>query len=435
MPNPETSAHPESAASSRASESGRQLAHELAEHGISAPEPAVPKDTTSPQERAELARKQLDAFEVRPEERLALNRLGSEIRGVSLNDLSGARVAVTEAKQRVESARPKQKAAAEAHLKATRANLRNTRTDNTVVNEQVLSGTESFLAEQRVIHEKAYVDRDTALEAASSANDFRDRAMELKSKPNASAADLDRAGKMEQAAVTREAEVAGKFIDDRSRTQAAEADARVAESARSSHINTILVDTLVKIKTYVENDMSSGVVRSLDGMKDPAALKQIFNDIVRESHVDITNEPYDVVKHGNVLRRNRTYDIFRESTDPEMRGMAFVARVDRSTGVMVAFDVIKAPKPADAGTKAEKIWRKSIESLLDAERVRAEFAGEAKPFQTSKAPRTFHENLMGEYSYGQILRAQGMPYETDNHRKPKKNPRRKGSFLGMLMGW
>ena len=434
MPSPETAPHPETTASSRASESGRQLAHELAEHGIPAPEPAVPKDTTSPQERADLARKQLEAFEVRPEERLALNRLGSEIRGVSLDDLRGAKAAVTEAKQQVETARPKQKAAAEAHLKATRANLRNTRTDNTVVNEEVLSGTESFLAEQRVIHEKGYVDKATALEAASSANDFRDRATEIRSKPNASAVDHDRADKMEQAAVNREAEVANQFVDDRTRTQAAEATARVAENERSNRINTILVDTLVKIKSYADSDASSGIVMPLNGSKDPTALKQIFNDLARESHIDITNEPYDVVKHGNVLRRNRTYDIFRESTDPALRGMAFVARVDRSTGVMVAFDIIKAPKPDGADAKTEKRWRKDIESQLDTQRTLEESAGGAKPFKTSEAPRTFNESLMGEYSYGQILRAQGMPYQTDVERKPMKKPRRKGLFLGMILG-
>ena len=213
----------------------------------------------------------------------------------------------------------------------------------------------STLEAGRKIMEATYTtDVEEAFVEASATKYFKERADVLRAGGNGSEQDLRRAAELDKAKGAAGAEAVKQYKIDQQKRETANDKTYVKAVTEIGKLTNPVEGKLVPIKA-----------------ENPEDTSQPVSDLLTSMNVDLSGEPLKAVQNGGRLRNNRTVDLFRESSDPTLKGVVFVEHIDVATGKVIHLDVMKSPKPVQnekGYNRKMRKWEKGIDSQLKASR-------------------------------------------------------------------
>ena len=149
-----------------------------------------------------------------------------------------------------------------------------------------------------------------------------------------------------------------------------EADRVAAELKREKLRDEKYVKAITDI-SGIKSSESAGAISGLKGVDD-AETTQLAADVMDMMDVDKSSISR-IAEHGNILRNNKTVDIYRESSDEKLKDVIFVEQIDPKTGETIRLDVVKEPRTKKpfyiTAERHENNYQKKIDSKLAAKRV------------------------------------------------------------------
>lgn len=371
-----------------------------------APTPVVAEAAVSPADRQQSAKERIDKLMVTSKEKAVIDGLVDGIQMFATKDEKAAleakrKEATKDVNPRTKSGREVVKTARETFEAEKQALVDGKKAD------AALPGIEQFLAASRKIGEKNFVtDAEQAHAEAMAAKTSIDAESDMRFETTVDEADPDKKITLTEKTLNADEAFRANELRKSSIETGVKAGEKHIEATRKRS------ETFVKSMGEITNLVakSEGVLPVVRG-ETPEDTTMISADLQRALKVDLTDAPLKAEAHGNALRKNRTVDIYRESTDPANKGMVFVEQVDSTTGETIRLDVIKGEKPDQPKNASGELkdtlryrnemrkWESKIEDQLKAAR-------EGSTFTAGKSSLYKAENSNGHVS--DILKKRGV---------------------------